>query len=278
MDWPPLTMRGRHCTTLLRCEMPVTDVLDSLFSLPDYSALAWVLILLSTFLTAVSKGGFAGGFGMLSVPLMALAIGPLEAAGILLPLLVVMDFLSVRAWWGKQLWSEIRIILPSAAVGIAIGVLLFDELNENMIRGLLGVISLLFAAYMLFKPTARKPLPRWLALPAGMTSGFTSFFAHAGAPPYNLYMIPRQHPKEAFIATTVVTFAGINLMKLGPYMALGEINLSSLSASLLLVPVAWAGVKSGLWLQSRVNETLFFRLIIIAMAIVGVQLLYKAWA
>ena len=69
----------------------------------------------------------------------------------------------------------------------------------------------------------------------------------------------------------------MNLMKLGPYVALGEINLTSLSTSLLLVPVAWAGVRSGLWLQSRVNEKLFFRLIIIAMALVGVQLIYKAW-
>lgn len=43
--------------------------------LPDYSWLAWGLIVLSTFLTGVSKGGFAGGFGTLSVLLMALAIG-----------------------------------------------------------------------------------------------------------------------------------------------------------------------------------------------------------
>ncbi|MCP1364067.1 sulfite exporter TauE/SafE family protein, partial [Halomonas sp. BBD48] len=71
-------------------------------SLPDYSPLAWMLIVLSTFLTGISKGGFAGGFGTLSVPLMAIAIGPIEAAGLLLPLLLTMDALSVRAWWGYQ--------------------------------------------------------------------------------------------------------------------------------------------------------------------------------
>ncbi|MFP3366514.1 hypothetical protein R0J93_23000, partial [Pseudoalteromonas sp. SIMBA_148] len=86
----------------------MTDSLDALLTLPDYSALAWSAIIFSTYLTGISKGGFAGGFGSLSVPLMALAIGPLEAAGILLPLLLVMDFLSSRAWWGKQLWSEVR--------------------------------------------------------------------------------------------------------------------------------------------------------------------------
>mgnify|MGYP001379131787 CR=1 FL=1 len=45
---------------------------------------------------------------------------------------------------------------------------------------------------------------------------------------------------------------------------------------LALVPVAWFGIKSGLWLQHRVNERLFYRLVVLAMAVVGVQLIVKA--
>ncbi len=245
-------------------------------SLPDYSLLAWTLIVLSTFLTGVSKGGFAGGFGTLSVPLMALAIGPIEAAGLLLPLLLVMDAFSVKAWWGRQATREVYRLLPGMAVGVAIGTLTIGILDENLVRLLLGVISLLFAVYMLRRPGAARPIHRYWALPAGVGCGFTSFLAHAGAPPLNLYLIPRRLDKQAFIATCVVGFAAVNLMKLGPYLWLGEINLTSAGASLLLVPVAWAGVRSGLWLQHRVNERLFYRLVIVAMAIVGVQLIVKA--
>nr|WP_317615364.1 TSUP family transporter [Halomonas elongata] len=85
--------------------------------LPDYGWLAWTLIILSTYLTGVSKGGFAGGFGTLSVPLMALAIGPIEAAGLLLPLLLVMDLFAVRAWWGQHDATEVRRLLPGMALG-----------------------------------------------------------------------------------------------------------------------------------------------------------------
>jgi uncharacterized protein len=63
----------------------------------------------------------------------------------------------------------------------------------------------------------------------------------------------------------------VNLIKLPPYLWLGEINLTSAWGSLVLVPVAWAGVKSGLWLQHKVSEALFYRLVILAMAIVGVR-------
>ncbi|MCP1367203.1 sulfite exporter TauE/SafE family protein, partial [Halomonas sp. BBD48] len=154
--------------------------------------------------------------------------------------------------------------------------LLIGTLDENLIRLVLGGIALLFAVYMLLKPAVSRPISAWWALPAGAGCGFTSFLAHAGAPPINLYLIPRRLHKETFIATCVVTFAAVNLMKLGPYLWLGEVNLTSASASLLLVPVAWAGVRSGLWLQHRVNEVLFYRLIIVAMVIVGIQLIVKA--
>lgn len=245
-------------------------------TLPDYSWLAWSLIIASVYLTGVSKGGFAGGFGTLSVPLMALAVGPIEAAGLLLPLLLVMDVFTVKAWWGHHDAKELYRLLPGLLVGVVVGTLLAGTLDEDGVRLVLGVLSLLFAAYMLIKPAAGRPIsPRW-ALPAGMGCGFTSFLAHAGAPPLNLYLMPRRLGKETFIATSALSFAAVNLIKLPPYLWLGEINLTSAWASLALVPVAWVGVRSGLWLQHRVNETLFYRLVIVAMAIVGVQLLVKA--
>lgn len=244
--------------------------------LPEYTWPVWALIIFATYITGISKGGFAGGFGGLSVPLMALAIGPIEAAGLLLPLLLVMDIFTVRAWWGHHDRAEVRRILPGLAIGVIAGTLLIGSLDDDGVRLLLGVVSLAFAAYMLFRPTAGRPIAAFWALPAGAGCGFTSFLAHAGAPPINLYLIPRRLPKQTFIATCAIVFAAVNLMKLGPYVWLGEINLTSAWASLMLVPVAWLGVHSGLWLQKRVSEVLFFRVIIAAMAIVGVQLVIKA--
>ena len=244
--------------------------------LPDYSLIAWLLIIFSVYLTGVSKGGFAGGFGTLSVPLMALAISPTQAAGLLLPLLLVMDAFAVKAWWGKHDSAEVWRFVPGLFIGVTVGTLLFGSLSEQGVRLVLGVITLLFAAYMLLKPVAKKPISvRW-ALPAASVCGFTSFMAHAGAPPINVYLLPRKYPKETFIATCAVSFAVVNVIKLGPYIWLGEVNVTSAWASLLLVPVAWAGVRSGLWLQSRVNETLFFRLVIVAMFIVGFNLMWQA--
>src|SRR5690554_5592594 len=110
--------------------------------LPEYTWPVWALIIFATYITGISKGGFAGGFGGLSVPLMALAIGPIEAAGLLLPLLLVMDIFTVRAWWGHHDRAEVRRILPGLAIGVIAGTLLIGSLDDDGVRLLLGVVSL----------------------------------------------------------------------------------------------------------------------------------------
>ena len=164
-----------------------------------------------------------------------------------------------------------------ALVGVAVGTLLFGSLSEAGVRLVLGAISVVFAAYMLLKPLAAKPISTHWALPAASVCGFTRLVA-VRRPPLNLYLLPRKLPKETFIATCVVTFTAVNVIKLGPYLSLGEINMTSAWASLRLVMLAWVGVRSGLWLQSRVNEQWFYRLVILAMFLVGVNLIWQALA
>lgn len=50
-------------------------------------------------LTGISKGGFGSALGGIGVPLMALAISPVQAAAILLPVLCFMDLVGVRVYY-----------------------------------------------------------------------------------------------------------------------------------------------------------------------------------
>ena len=54
-------------------------------------------------LMGLSKGGFAG-LGLMSLPLMALVISPVQAAAIMLPILIAQDFHQgnrIWRWWLK---------------------------------------------------------------------------------------------------------------------------------------------------------------------------------
>jgi uncharacterized membrane protein YfcA len=60
-------------------------------------ALFYLVAGIAVVILGLSKGGFAG-VGMISTPLLALLIGPIAAAGIIFPILIVQDVIAVAMY------------------------------------------------------------------------------------------------------------------------------------------------------------------------------------
>jgi len=230
-------------------------------------------------LFGIAKGGFGGGLGVVSVPLMALVISPVQAAAILLPILCLMDLFGLWAWRGRWVLPELRLLLPASLLGIAVGTLLFESLSPAIIRLLLGAIAVTFTVHHWLRTAAGSAdsAPNFgapIGVAAAATAGFTSFVAHAGGPPLSMYLLRRGLDRTAFVATATVFFALVNYTKLIPYAWLGLLDLSNLSTSLVLSPLAPLGVGTGVWLHRNVSDRFFFRLAYSLLFVVGVKLIY----
>ena len=110
-----------------------------------------------------------------------------------------------------------------------------------------------------------------------MTSGFTSFVAHAGGPPVNAYVIPMRLPPLVFTATMAVFFFVVNLSKWVPYAWLGLLDLRNMATSLALLPIAPIGVLVGVRLAHRIQPVLFYRLIYAGMFLTGCKLVWDGF-
>lgn len=236
----------------------------------------YVLALPAVMLTGISKGGLGGGAAAISVPLLAMVISPRQAAAIMLPILCVMDLPAVHAYFGRWDKRQMRIVLPGAIAGLAIGTITFRYLNDNWIRLLLGVMAIAFVANSLRNkdPAARPPSKAQGWFWSGL-SGFTSFVAHAGGPPFTVYMLPQRLDKTVFVATSVVFFTACNYAKIGPYLWLGLFDWTNLATSALLAPLAIASIYLGLWLHKHIGQVIFYRIIYVMLAASGIQLLYQ---
>ena len=225
--------------------------------------------------TGISKGGFGSGIGGVAVPMMALVISPAQAAAIMLPILMVMDVVGVLAYRGSWDRAVMRIILPAGLVGVVIGWLTFRYLNDYAIRLLLGAIAIGFVMNVVIRRglPAQKPAPGkgrfW-----SMVSGFTSFVAHAGGPPLNVWLIPQRLDKAIFVGTTVMFFTAINAAKVVPYLALGLFDARNLATSVALFPVAIAGIFLGIAMQRRLSATGFLKVVYALLFLAGVKLAY----
>ncbi len=235
-------------------------------------ALPAVLIL------GLAKGGFAG-IGLLAVPLMALVISPVTAASVILPILLVQDVVSVWAYRRSLDRGILALMLPSAAVGVGAGYALAALVSIGAVELAVGLTSVTFGAHRLWSgramkvtehaPAAARP---WLGALCGALAGFTSQVAHAGGPPFQIYVLPRRLPRDAFIGTSAVFFAAVNWMKAPAYLALGQVTQATLLASVALLPAAILSTWAGVWLVRRVQAERFYTLIYALLAVVGLKL------
>jgi uncharacterized membrane protein YfcA len=246
---------------------------------PLFYAIAVPAVMIS----GISKGGFGGGLGIMTVPLIALMVPPAQAAAIMLPILCAIDIVGLWAYRGQGDRRNLELLLAAAAIGIAIGVLTFRFLTADALRIILGATAIVFTLRWFWQSyrahrtgvavvAAPRNAPRGLFW--GTLSGFTSFIAHAGGPPLSVYLLPQRLDKTVFQATTVVFFAAVNYVKLVPYALLGMFPAVNLTTSAVLMPAAILGTLAGVWLHKRVNDRLFYRFCYAFTFLTGCKLLF----
>jgi uncharacterized protein len=110
----------------------------------------YLVAIMVVVLYGLSKGGFSG-LGSLGVPFLSLVTSPVRAAAIVLPILIVQDWVSVWAFRRDYSFRNLVILTPSAVIGVGIGWLLAARVSDDAVRLAIGVISILFVAYMLIR-------------------------------------------------------------------------------------------------------------------------------
>ena len=225
---------------------------------PLFYALAVPAIMIA----GISKGGFGSGVGLIAVPMMALAVPVPQAAAVMLPLLCVMDLVGLWTYWRRWDNRAMAMVLPAAVLGVAVGALTFTLLSESMLRLAIGLVAVAFVLdhWLGWRPKGNAAPNRVKAYACGALSGYTSFVAHAGGPPINMYLLPLGLEKATLVATAVVFFAVVNYVKLVPYWWLGQLNPGNMTTALVLAPLAPVGMLTGAWLMKRVSQTSFMRI------------------
>jgi uncharacterized protein len=244
----------------------------------------WCVAVLVALIVGFSKGGWSA-IGNLSVPLLSLAVDPLTAAGLLLPVYLVSDGFGLWAYRHSYDRRVLAIMIPAGLLGIAVGWAIIPWVSaslsggDRIITGLVGGIGIIFAVYMLTGRGSAGPARKPRILPGlfwGSIAGFTSYISHAGAPPYQTFVQPLRLDRLTYAGTTTILFAIINLAKLGPYWMTGQVSLGSLETAAYLMVPAILGVYVGKKTVGMVSEATFYKVITWALLIVGFELLGKA--
>jgi uncharacterized protein len=253
------------------CAVPAPPSAAIVITDPLFDLLAVVAVIL----LGLSKGGFLG-LGVMALPLMSLSVPPLQAAAILVPTMIAQDGLTL--WSYRRTWSawNLKIMLPSLAVGVALGALLAASLTAAHIRLAIGIIAGLFV----LRHWLGQRFERWAPRPGiatgiffGALGGFTTMLANAGGPAWQMHLLSQKLDKLTYVGTFAVLFAVGNIVKLPAYGALGQLTAENLLLGAALLPVAVAANYAGIWLVRRTPTELFFRIAYVLMFVISIELI-----
>ncbi|MFM2370398.1 MAG: hypothetical protein RIS85_120 [Pseudomonadota bacterium] len=233
---------------------------------------------IAVIVVGMAKGGFSG-LGALATPVAALALPPSTAAAILLPILIVQDVVSV--WSFRHSWDRwiVGWMLPGAFVGVGLGWAMAAGIDEAALMAVLGAITLLFGLYRLWiergsRIAAESTSPGWVGAIFGMMTGFTSQVAHAGGPPFQMWVTPRKLPHLTYAGTNSILFAAINWIKVPSYVLLGAFTHEVVVAAAMLVPLAIITTLLSVRLVRVLDPTRFYTIIYVLMVLLGGKLIF----
>lgn len=224
----------------------------------------------------LAKGGFSGA-ATAATPLLALYLPPLEAAALLLPLVLCQDVISLQVYWRERSTRNLKVLLPGAILGVALGWLFAAHVSDDAVRILVGLTALAFIAnvWLHSDHAVKRNVTMLSGLFWGTISGFASFASQGGGPPFQVYTLPQQMPKMVFVGTTTVFFATVNVMKILPYFMLAQFTAKNLATSLVLLPIAVTANFAGIWMVKNVSTEHFYRITYILMFVLGSVLCWQ---
>lgn len=237
-----------------------------------------VYVILVVFVATLIRSTLGFGEALIAVPLLAIRLPVSVAAPLAVMVsIVIAGVIVVQDWEHVQLRSAGSLIL-AALPGIPLGVLLLARGNQQLMKGILGVLIVGFSVYSL---TARKMrhLPEdhrgWL-LGCGFLSGVLGGAYGMNGPPLAIYGALRRWPPQHFRATLQGYFLPASLVGLSGYAALGLWHAPLTRYFLMSLPAMAVAILLGRFLNRRMHSHSFFRLVYAGLVIVGSVLVFQA--
>ncbi len=243
--------------------MNITDLIH-----PDLTPGFFMLFLAAAIIIGMSKAGLSG-FGLASVPLMALIFGAKESTGVILPMLIVADIMAVIYWRRHAVWKNIFTILPWVAVGITVALITGNVINDKQFRLLLLTVVWIMLVLMVLNDFRKKkdeyvPHSRLFSGIMGFAGGFATMIGNAAGPVFTLYFLSIRLPKKEFIGTSAWLYFIMNTGKLPLQVIVWKnITVSSLVPGLMSIPLIALGIWTGIRIVHLFSENVYRYFVIV---------------
>jgi uncharacterized membrane protein YfcA len=250
----------------------------SIFKTPLYTMNIIIYVIIVIFFATLIRSTFGFGESLIAVPLLAIRI-PLEVA---VPVSVLVS-ITVAGIVVVQDWKKVHVksagwLILFTILGIPAGLLLLTSGNEQIVKGCLGIIIILFSIYALLGREAmvlKTDNKGWL-FACGLFAGILGGAYGLNGPPLVLYGSMRRWSAQHFRATLQGYFLPASMIGMLGYWLNGLWISTVTYYYLWCLPVMLPAVLLGRVINNRMQGDRFFRYVYLALICIGIILLVQA--
>lgn len=225
---------------------------------------------LAAFVTGFLRASVGGGIGLALTPVLSLALPAQSALGLTGFMLNLADPFVLRYYWRQWDARQLRLILPTALVGILLGVWMISGMPDHRLRKVIGAVALVLAVLQLVFMRAKIHVGHHWGVGSGIgvLIGIASAVANSGGTIIGPYLAGLGLSNAAVVATGAGALVAANCLKVVSYWTIGFLTWRMVGLSLLAVPILYLGS----WLGWRVNAYIprrWFALALIAISVAG---------
>ncbi|MEI7618800.1 MAG: sulfite exporter TauE/SafE family protein [Actinomycetota bacterium] len=233
----------------------------------SYTAAQYAVVFVAVFFSAIVSAVAGFGFGLMSVPLISLAI-PLHPTVIVASLLgLTTNVIQSYRYRRSANLSLVKRLCVGAVVGMPFGFAVFSVVSDTVLRLILGV-AVLIAVAVLARGLDLTNVGPSFDFGTGFLSGVLNTSISTNGPPLVFGLQARKLEPEPFRATLSLVFAVSGIVGLALFVAGGKVHADELVVSAIALPALALGLLAGFPLRYRFSAERF-RLLVFALLIVA---------
>lgn len=238
-----------------------------------------ILIFIGIFVGFAKTG--ISTMGIFNAMLMTIIFPAKLSVGILLPMLIIGDFIAVAYYRKKVIWKHLINLMPWALLGVIGGYFVLLQVDNNQLKLLLGALICVLILLQVLRDAmgarfdSKFPSSIWFIASMGILAGFATTIGNVSGAIIAIYLFAKQVPKQEFIGTGAWFFLLVNLVKVPFFIHLGMIKSDFLLILLWTLPLIAIGAYVGIKLLPLIPQVYFQRLVLLLGAIGALKLLVE---
>ena len=236
-----------------------------------------ILLAVVAVFTGFVKAGVPALGGLISA-VVAIAFTPREALGICLIYLLVGDLIGVSFSGRLAHLSELKKMILPVLLGIIIGGVMLNFLNDNNLGLVIGLMVIFLVALEPLRPKLTKLAinhPRSIRVGSGILAGASTTIGNAAGPIMALYFLLLKLDKKTFVGTSSVFFLSVNMTKMPIFYYQNLFTPDYLPSIALTAPFVYLGALFGRSFLNWVSQVWFSRIILTCTALAGLGLIFR---